>query len=231
MAEEQESAKKRIFNAAASLFAKKGYVAVSVREITIKAKVNIAMINYYYGGKVGILKAIINECFEKYHNAIEVMSDESISPEERIRIAIQNVIDFYRNNRELAMVAFNTLPIDIAEVLDLKLKWVAAKRKGTNKFFCQLGVDMTDVVTRSVIRGVLTTLIGDHFQFRYIWEHILKSPEQTRFAKEHKMKVPMLKFDDNYYKNYAEKLATLYFHGLYGLAKKYHKKKKGGKDA
>jgi len=227
--QEKGAAKKRIFTAAASLFAQKGYAAVSVREIANKAKVNIAMINYYYGGKMGILKAIVNECYEKYYTAIAVMADETVSPEERVRIAIQNIIDFYRNNREPAMVAFNTIPIDIPEILDLKLKWITAKHKGSVDFFGKLGLDLTDMVTGTVIRGVLTTLIGDHFQFRYIWEHILKSPEQAQFVKEHMATVPTLQFDDTFYRKYSEILATLYFHGVYGIVHKYHKEKRGGK--
>ncbi len=226
MADDKEAAKQRIFNAAASLFAQKGYAAVSVREITKKAKVNIAMLNYYYGGKIGILKAIINECYEKYYNAVAVMGDEDTPPEERIRIAIQNIIDFYRNNRELAMVAFNSIPVDIPEILELKLKWVAAKHKGTLEFFCKLGIDMKDAVTRNAIRGMLTTLIGDHFQFRYVWNHILKSPAQAKFARKQNIQVDMLKFDDTFYKQYGEVLAAFYLHGLQGVVKKYQERKK-----
>lgn len=229
MSKEKEAAKQRIFTAAASLFAQKGYAAVSVREIANMATVNIAMINYYYGGKIGILKAIVNECYEKYYTAIEVIADEGMSPEERVRIAILKIIDFYRSNREPAMVAFNTIPIDIPEIIDLKLKWVTAKHKGAVDFFGKLGLDLTDMVTGSVIRGVLTTLIADHFQFRYIWEHILKSPEQAQFVKEHTTTVPTLQFDDAFYKKYSEVLATLYFHGVHGVAQKYHKEKRGGK--
>ena len=123
--------------------------------------------------------------------------------------------------------------MDIPEILEFKLKWVAAKHGGAVEFFKRLGLDTTDVVTRSVVRGMLSTLIGDHFQFRYVWEHILKSPKQSKFAQEHNMQEPMQKFDDAYYKQYADILATLYFHGLHGIAKMQRKKKsrKGGKDA
>ena len=225
MAEDKEAAKQRIFKAAASLFAQKGYAAVSVREITKKAKVNIAMLNYYFGGKIGILKAIISDCYEKYYNAVEVVGDEDMPPEERIRAAIRNIIDFYRDNRELAMVAFNTIPVDIPEILDHKLKWVAARHREAVDFFCKLGVDMEDMVTASVIRGMLTTLIADHFQFRYVWEHILRSPAQAQFVKKHNMKVAMLQFDDTYYRKYGEVLSAFYLHGLRGVAKKQQDKK------
>lgn len=217
LAREKGAAKQRIFTAAASLFAQKGYAAVSVRDIADMANVNIAMINYYYGGKVGILKAIINECYNKYYDAVNVVYEGSASPEETVREVISNVIDFYRNNRVLAMVAFNTTPIDIPEILELKLKWVSAKRKGAIDFFGRLGLDTSDMILMSVIRGLLTTLIADHFQTRYVWEHILKSPEQVQFVKEHSLAEVMLKFDDAYYKGFTDILHTLYFFGLKGI--------------
>ena len=58
--EHHKAAKQRIFEAALALFARKGYAAVGVREIAKHANVNISMINYYYGEKAGILKAIID---------------------------------------------------------------------------------------------------------------------------------------------------------------------------
>jgi len=58
--ETEKEAKDRIFDAAKSLFARKGYAAVSVREIAKKAKVNISMLNYYYGGKIGILREVLS---------------------------------------------------------------------------------------------------------------------------------------------------------------------------
>jgi len=46
-----EDTKSRILAAAEALFAEKGYAAVSVREITHAAGVNLAAVNYHFGGK------------------------------------------------------------------------------------------------------------------------------------------------------------------------------------
>ena len=229
MAKDKIQAKQRIFDAALSLFAQKGYDAVGIREIAKKAEVNISMINYYFSGKVGILKEIVNECYHKYYDAIQAVYEENVSPEDVVKQVIRNVIDFHRKNWELIMVALTTTPVEIPEITDLKLKWVATKRKGTVEFFARLGLDTSDVVVMSVVRGLLSTLIGEHFHFRHVWEHILKSQEQIAFAKKHKLKETMLSFDDAYYERYGEALAQLYFNGVCGLAKK-KLKKKGGRD-
>ena len=76
--------KKRIIKSAARLIAKKGFSAVSVREITKSANVNLAMVSYYFDGKTGILKEIISQFFEAYEKAIEDSLSRRMSLEKRI---------------------------------------------------------------------------------------------------------------------------------------------------
>lgn len=226
MTKDKIQAKQRIFDAALTLFARKGYAAVGIRKIAKAAQVNISMINYYFGGKVGILKEMVNECYNKYYEAVQAVYEEDSPPEDVIKQVIRNVIEFHRENWELIMVAFTTTPVEIPEITDLKLKWVATKHKGAVDFFARLGLDTEDVVVMSVVRGLVTTLIGEHFQFRHVWEHILKSQGRKKCAEEHHLNETMLKFDDAYYEKYAETLAAFYFHGLSGLRKKEAAKKR-----
>ena len=58
--------KQRILDAVIALFAQKGFAGNGVREITKEANIKIAMISYYFEGKVGILKAVIEEFFDQY---------------------------------------------------------------------------------------------------------------------------------------------------------------------
>lgn len=57
-------ARKEILSSALSLFAKKGFHAVSVRELAKASGQNIAMISYYFGGKEGLYKTILTEYIE-----------------------------------------------------------------------------------------------------------------------------------------------------------------------
>ena len=52
--------KTMIMNAAEKLFAAQGYAAPSLRAITQAADVNLAAVNYHFGGKLGLLEAIYN---------------------------------------------------------------------------------------------------------------------------------------------------------------------------
>ena len=55
-----ESGPKRVLlNAAEQLFAKKGFEAVSVRDVTRSVKMNVAAVNYHFGSREGMLTLVI----------------------------------------------------------------------------------------------------------------------------------------------------------------------------
>jgi len=54
-----EARKGRILAAAAAVFARTGYGAGSVREISLRARVNVASISYYFGSKEGLYREIL----------------------------------------------------------------------------------------------------------------------------------------------------------------------------
>ena len=61
MSSGQFSTKDRILNAAEGLFAQQGFSGTSLREVTSRADVNIAAVNYHFGSK----ENLINEVFRR----------------------------------------------------------------------------------------------------------------------------------------------------------------------
>ncbi len=112
--------KQKIYNAGLSLFAKKGFSATSVRDIAGEAKVNLAMISYYFGGKFGILKMIIDDFFDGIYPLIEKSFSVKSSLESKIREFINEYIDFLRENPERLCAVFNELPYDTPEIGSIK---------------------------------------------------------------------------------------------------------------
>src|SRR5690606_10509842 len=51
--------REKILDAAEQIFAEKGINGVSLREIMLAAQVNIAAVNYYFGNKGELLKAVV----------------------------------------------------------------------------------------------------------------------------------------------------------------------------
>jgi AcrR family transcriptional regulator len=206
--EHHTAAKQRIFEAALALFARKGYAAVGVREIAKKAGVNISMINYYFGEKAGVLKAIINECYDRYFKVIKPVGEEDLPLDEHIRKMIRTGIDFFRENTELAIVAFDVIPLDIPEVMELKYRWVTGIREGMETFRKKLGIDSRDLLQESVGPTVFVAVILNHFQNKY-------AAEQYPQYKEY-----VAQLDDEFYDRYADALADLFLHGYMGKKNK-----------
>lgn len=59
-----QDTKDSILQAAQELFAEKGFPATSMREITTRAEVNLAAVNYHFGSKEGLLHALVRQCLE-----------------------------------------------------------------------------------------------------------------------------------------------------------------------
>jgi len=209
--EHHKAAKQRIFEAALALFARKGYAAVGVREIAKHASVNISMINYYYGEKAGILKAIINECYDRYFKTIKPVGDEDLPIAEHIRKMIRASVMFFKENTELAIVAFDVIPLDIPEVMDLKTKWVFGIREGMANFRNKLGVDARDPLQESIGPTAFVAVILNHFQGKYVIEQY---PQFKEYAAQ---------LNDEFYERYADALADLFLHGWMGRLKKEEK--------
>ena len=58
-ADPSAATKERLLDAAEKLFAKKGFLATSVRDITTEAGCNVAAVNYHFGGKDALYSAML----------------------------------------------------------------------------------------------------------------------------------------------------------------------------
>lgn len=102
----KDSSKQRILKSATSLFAKKGYEAVGIREICKEADANICMISYYWGGKRELYEGIIKDLIEKQNDYAKQFTDYNIEPsklqkKEQIKllyIVLDKIIDFLYGN-------------------------------------------------------------------------------------------------------------------------------------
>jgi AcrR family transcriptional regulator len=195
--------KKRILEAAISLFAQKGFAAVGVREIAKEADVNIAMISYYFEGKVGILKAILEEFFDQYSRMLRAAVAEEKTTEEAIRRLMGHMVDFVRENTELAMVAYNELPLDFPELAELKAEKITQMIVILSGLIKRFGLDPEDIHLLGMIGPSLISMVFMNFRIKSILKNVFK-----------------VKFDDAYYKEFKETIATLFLSGIRGIAAK-----------
>jgi len=85
---------KRLLEAAGEIFAEYGYRAATVRQICEKAAANIASVNYYFGDKEGLYKAVLrsvpDEHAKKYPPYLGL--DEGASAEKKLRAYVQSLL-------------------------------------------------------------------------------------------------------------------------------------------
>jgi len=201
--------KEKIFKAAVSLFAKKGFAAVGVREIAGEAGVNISMISYYFGSKTGLLEEITSRFHERYYQAITEAVDDSKPAEECVRLLIRNIVEFAREDNALIQAALNAIPLDVSEIADIKAKRMSILVKEAGRLISRFNLDPQDVVFLSIIGPFLLFGISAHFIVKPIQKRIFN-----------------IDFNDSYYESYSEILTTLLLEGIGGVAARRGKKGK-----
>ena len=123
---EKPDRKEAILNAAEQLFSETGYDSASTRAIAAKAGVNMAMLNYYFGSKDGLYKALLER---------RLISTEDPDPKEQQESCAEELgrwIDAYIENL-LSDIPFQKL---ISRELSLQQR-----------------SDMTDLITDGLVRN------------------------------------------------------------------------------
>jgi AcrR family transcriptional regulator len=110
------NAKDRIRENAIKLFALKGYHGVGLREIAEAANVNVAMISYYYGGKIGLLKSLIQEHSDSMRAVMDSISHSELKIEPFVKQVVDKVLDYTMNNIELSKVVMREVPYNEPEI-------------------------------------------------------------------------------------------------------------------
>jgi len=82
--EARAGTRERLIEAAGEVFAEKGFRAATVREITKRAEVNIAAINYYFRDKEELYAAVLLHAHRCALESDEALKNEG-APEERLR--------------------------------------------------------------------------------------------------------------------------------------------------
>ncbi|RBW71453.1 forespore capture DNA-binding protein RefZ [Bacillus taeanensis] len=124
---EESITKQKVIEAAIALFNSKGYNGTSVREIAYKAKVNISLISYYFGGKQGLLEDLIAAFFEGYVAEIESSYQrlETISAKKCLQEIILKLLSYQQNHHHLARFVHREITLDtilVREVMTTYLR-------------------------------------------------------------------------------------------------------------
>lgn len=118
-----------ILDVAEKLFANKGFVGTSVRDIATKAEVNVAMISYYFGSKEKLLQSLLINRTEQSRVLLKGLKhDASMDPREKIKRIINFYVDHLLKNRRFHTI----MSRQISLVQDKEIEALLVDMKKTN---------------------------------------------------------------------------------------------------
>jgi TetR/AcrR family transcriptional regulator, regulator of cefoperazone and chloramphenicol sensitivity len=91
---DDKSVKQRIIDAAGDVFGRMGFKAATIREICRAAGVNVASINYHFGGKKELYRTVVTDLLARTFGRYPVDQgiDAQSSPEARLRAFIHGAL-------------------------------------------------------------------------------------------------------------------------------------------
>jgi TetR/AcrR family transcriptional regulator len=96
-----DRAKERLLAAARPLFQERGFDRTSVRDIARAAGANSAAVSYYFGGKEGLYRAVLEEVWTELEGHFAKFMPENRRPMERIEGFVRGLFAFHAANPSL----------------------------------------------------------------------------------------------------------------------------------
>ncbi|MCX6165585.1 MAG: TetR/AcrR family transcriptional regulator [Ignavibacteriae bacterium] len=89
---------KRILDAARKIFHIKGFSGARMQEIADEAKINKAMLNYYYRSKDKLFEAVFKEAAQNFFPKVFQLVNSDLPLFEKIEFFVDNYLTFLQNN-------------------------------------------------------------------------------------------------------------------------------------
>jgi len=90
------AARERLLDAAHELMCERGTIDVPVNEIAIRTGLNVALINYYFKGKDGLLLHLAMRHREGYANALESLLKSALTAEQKLTLHMRGIVRAFR---------------------------------------------------------------------------------------------------------------------------------------
>ncbi len=155
----------QIMQVAEKLFAEKGFDGTSIRDIAREAKINVAMVSYYFGSKEQLLESLVVFRVSDIKLQLEILIQENLNPLQKINKLIELYINKINDNRCIYQIlhfelSSNKRKINMQSFTDLKRENLKSMEtiivEGQNK-----GIFKKDII----IPLLPSTILGPYFHF------------------------------------------------------------------
>lgn len=104
------TSEQKIIVAANKIFTQKGYAATTTRDIAKEAGTNLALINYYFGGKENLFRSIVEEKFNKFVDALSpILTQTDVPLEHKLNLLVDNYTNLILDNPDLPLFVLNEI--------------------------------------------------------------------------------------------------------------------------
>ncbi len=174
------ASRQQIIDAAVSLFARHGYAGTGLRELAASAGVNLAMINYFFGSKKGLLKVILDEFFAGYLEIARRELQQGEEPSDKLERFVHAAVAYFAERRDYLVVVITELPHDDPEVIEHKASWGRQMMALLGKEICApLSAERDRPLTPLFLGPTLTSMMAARFLFAPISERMSDSRAQA----------------------------------------------------
>ncbi|MCU0458395.1 MAG: TetR/AcrR family transcriptional regulator [Bacteroidales bacterium] len=104
--------RQKIFRAATEVFELKGYAGARMQEIADRAGINKALLHYYFRSKDQLFMAVFQVLLKKMFEKITAIFQADLSFKEKIRLFLDQHIDFLIKNPKLPMFLLNEMSVN-----------------------------------------------------------------------------------------------------------------------
>ena len=156
--------RENIFQAGAKLFAERSFNSVGIRDIAREADVNSAMISYYFGGKLGLLREIFSAFSERMVAVIKKSMLAAQNHDELVESNVSMFIEDARQNRDVYLVGLRELNHGSEELQDLRKGLYNTGWDFFSEFLARSGssTDTSEEVREICFTAVLGTIFSDY---------------------------------------------------------------------
>lgn len=159
----------RILQAATEVFAESGFYKATVREICVKASVNVAAVHYYFGSKEKLYEAVITKSLGLSESSCDQMKafDEDEGPEQRlagfIRTFLFEVLDQSKAVYSGKLMAWElTQPTDAFDII------ISQIIRPNHERLCSIVRDLLgDGAGDDLIKKSVFSIVGQCLHYRY----------------------------------------------------------------
>jgi AcrR family transcriptional regulator len=155
-----------ILDVAERLFAEQGFEAISVREISKAADINIAMISYYFGSKEKLYEEVVNRkliSFDSFRSEMEALP----TYKEKLFILVDAFVDKFFERRQFQNIIFREMAMNqrtkmadkIATQLHQNFSFISEIiQKGIkHKEFKKVDIELTVMSIIGIVRMYITS--------------------------------------------------------------------------